>query len=172
MCFPVGVLSNSEDTPRGKFSDGERRLRGKLEQAKLYNPQGIRRLTGCRKREALADRLGERQNMEQERRRMPRVPFVASAELLEVDTGTRMNAQVSELSLHGCYVDSLNPLPKGTSVYVKIFTEEYFFETPAIVVYCHPHLGMGLAFHDVKPHFVGVLQNWLMASAAKKTDGA
>ena len=93
---------------------------------------------------------------------------MASAELLEVDTGTRMNAQVSELSLHGCYVDTLNPLPKGTSVYVKIFTDEYFFETPAIVVYCRPHLGMGLAFHDVKPHFVGVLQNWLMAGALKK----
>jgi hypothetical protein len=106
--------------------------------------------------------------MEQERRRMPRVPFVASAELLEVDTGTRMNAQVSELSLHGCYVDTLNPLPKGTSVYVKIFTEEYFFETPAIVVYAHAQVGMGLAFHDVKPHFVGVLQNWVMASTVKK----
>jgi hypothetical protein len=106
--------------------------------------------------------------MDQERRLAPRVPFVASAELLQVDNGTRMNAQVSELSLHGCYVDTLNPLPKGTSVYVKIFTEEYLFETPAIVVYCHPHLGMGLAFHDVKPHFVGVLQNWLMASTVKK----
>jgi hypothetical protein len=105
---------------------------------------------------------------QEERRRMPRVPFVASAELLEVDTGTRMNAQVSELSLHGCYVDTLNPLPKGTSVYVKIFTEEYFFETPAIVVYAHAQLGMGLAFHDVKPHFVGVLQNWVMASSEKK----
>ena len=106
--------------------------------------------------------------MEKERRRLPRVPFVAAAELLEVDSGTRMNAQVSELSLHGCYVDTLNPLPKGTSVYVKIFTEEYFFETPAIVVYCHPRLGMGLAFHDVKPHFVNVLQNWVMASAGGK----
>jgi hypothetical protein len=30
---------------------------------------------------------------------------------------------------------------------------------------------MGLAFHDVKPHFVGVLQNWLMASAGKKSSG-
>jgi hypothetical protein len=116
--------------------------------------------------------LGRKAEMEQEeRRRMPRVPFVASAELLEVDTGTRMNAQVSELSLHGCYVDTLNPLPKGTSVFVKIFTEEYFFESPAIVVYCHPRLGMGLAFHDVKPHFVNVLQNWVMASAGKKDLG-
>ena len=107
--------------------------------------------------------------MDQDRRRMPRVPFVASSELLEVDTGSRMNAHVSELSLHGCYVDTVNPLPKDTRVYIKIFTDEYFFEAPAIVVYCHGHLGMGLAFHDVKPHFVGVLQNWVAASAAKKT---
>jgi len=68
--------------------------------------------------------------MDQERRRMPRVPFVASAELLEVDSGTRMNAQVSELSLHGCYVDTLNPLPKGTGVYVENFHRRIFFERP------------------------------------------
>src|SRR5260370_34756290 len=104
--------------------------------------------------------------MEQDRRRMPRVPFVASAELLEVDTGTRMNAQVTGLSLHGCYVDTPNPLSKRTSVYVKIFTEEYLFQSPAIVAYCHAHLGMCLAFHDVNPHFVGVLQNWVIAAAA------
>ena len=71
--------------------------------------------------------------MEQDRRRMPRVPFVASAELLEVDTGTRMNAQVSELSLHGCYVDTLNPLPKGNQRVCEDFlTEVVFFESPAI----------------------------------------
>jgi hypothetical protein len=111
--------------------------------------------------------------MEQDRRRTPRVPFVANAELLEVNTGMRMSAQVSELSLHGCYVDTLNPLPKDTLVYVKVFTDEYFFEAPATVAYCHAHLGMGLSFQDVKPHFLGVLQNWLMASTpGKKAPGA
>jgi len=38
-------------------------------------------------------------------------------------------------------------------------------------MYCHAHLGMGLAFHDVKPHFVNVLQNWVMAGAGKKDRG-
>jgi PilZ domain len=106
--------------------------------------------------------------MEQDRRRTPRVPFVADAELLEVQTGMRMNTQVSELSLHGCYVDTLNPLPESTEVYVKVFTQEYSFEAPAVVAYSHPHLGMGLAFHDVKPHFLGVLQNWIMAGTPGK----
>ena len=105
--------------------------------------------------------------MEEERRRTPRVPFVASAELMEVSTGIRLNAQVSELSLLGCYVDTVNPLPQGTNVYIKVFTSEYFIEAPATVAYSHPNLGMGLAFHDIKPHFFTVLQNWVMASSPK-----
>ena len=103
----------------------------------------------------------------EDRRRMPRVPFVAMCELLEVDSGIRLNAQVSELSMHGCYVDTVHPLTPNTEVYIKVFSDEYFFESPARVVYCHEHLGMGLEFHDVKPHFTGVLQNWTMAPAKK-----
>ena len=103
-----------------------------------------------------------------ERRSAPRHAMVLAAEVIELPRGTKLNARTSDISKTGCYVDTLNPLPKGTSVYVKIFTEEYLFETPAIVVYCHAHLGMGLAFHDVKPHFVNVLQNWVMAGAGKK----
>ena len=103
----------------------------------------------------------------EDRRRMPRVPFVAVCELLEVKTGIRLNAQVSELSLLGCYVDTVNPLPQHTEVYVKVFSDEYFFESAARVVYCHPNLGMGLEFHDVKPHFMAVLQNWMVAPTRK-----
>jgi hypothetical protein len=102
--------------------------------------------------------------MEQERRRTPRVPFAASAELLEVNTGIRLNAVVSELSLLGCYVHTVNPFPKDTKVYIKVFTDDYFFEAPATVAYTQGQLGMGLAFHDIKPHFLAVLQNWVMAS--------
>ena len=108
--------------------------------------------------------------MEQERRRTPRVPFVASAELLEVNTGIRLNARVSELSLLGCYVNTVNPLPQGTKVYVKVFTSEYFIEAPATVKYTHPSMGMGLEFHDIKPHFLTVLQNWVMASTPGKEE--
>jgi PilZ domain len=104
----------------------------------------------------------------EDRRRMPRVPFVATCELLEVRTGIRLNAQVSELSLHGCFVETVHPLAKNTEVYVKVFSDEYFFESAARVVYCHEDIGMGLEFHDVKPHFLGVLQNWMVAPAKRE----
>ena len=102
--------------------------------------------------------------MEQERRRGPRFPSIASAEVLAESTGTRMNSRISDLSASGCYVDTINPLPDGTLVRVRIFTETQSFEAPARVVYSHTHLGMGLVFREVQPNSQDVLQNWLPAT--------
>ncbi len=99
---------------------------------------------------------------EEDRRRTPRYPFVATAEIVESLSGTPMRARVTDLSLYGCYVDISNPLPSGTQVFVKIFTDKDFFEAAASVLYSHANLGMGLGFRDVKPHFVGTLQKWLL----------
>jgi hypothetical protein len=71
---------------------------------------------------------------------------------------------VSELSLHGCYVDALNTLPEGTIVFVKVFADGEFFESKAVVSYAHPRLGMGLSFRGLKPHFLTVLKGWLLKS--------
>ena len=43
--------------------------------------------------------------MFQEKRRTPRIPFVAVAELAEMESGTNLTGQVSELSAYGCYVE-------------------------------------------------------------------
>jgi hypothetical protein len=99
--------------------------------------------------------------MSQERRSAPRYPFVASAEVLAESTGSRMSTRISDLSSSGCYVDTINPLPHGTLVHVKIFTETHSFEAPAQVIYSHTHLGMGLVFREVQPHSQDVLQVWL-----------
>src|SRR6267154_446450 len=49
-----------------------------------------------------------------ERREAPRRPFTASAEETDLASGARLSARVFELSLKGCYLDTLNPFPKGT----------------------------------------------------------
>jgi hypothetical protein len=81
--------------------------------------------------------------------------------VLSETVGTRTTARISDLSATGCYVDTINPLPHGTSVKVKIFTESHHFEAPATVVYAHTHLGMGLVFRDVPLGSQTILQNWL-----------
>ena len=103
--------------------------------------------------------------MDQERRRTPRFSFIASAEVLAENAGSRLAARISDLSVSGCYVDTINPLSDGTLVQVKIFNDSQFFEAPATVVYSHTHLGMGLAFREVQANSQSVLQNWIQASA-------
>lgn len=102
--------------------------------------------------------------MDQERRRTPRIPFIASAEVLAEDAGSQLQVRISDISVSGCYVDTINPLPDGTSVQVRIFNNSQRFEAPATVIYSHAHLGMGLAFREVQSNSQTVLQNWLQAS--------
>lgn len=106
--------------------------------------------------------------MTEERRRAPRYPFVASAEIIEDTSGAKMSVRVSELSLNGCYLDLNNPLPVGTVLMVKIFTASDFFEAPGTVVYSHPNLGMGVEFQEVKVFFQSVLKKWLLIAMTGK----
>lgn len=111
--------------------------------------------------------------MEQERRQTPRYPFHAEAEIIEEQSKAKLTAMVSELSVNGCYLDTVNPLPQGTAVLVKIFTESEFVEAQAVVVYSHPNMGMGLTFRQLaKTYYLETLRKWLLAAmAAKNADG-
>ena len=52
--------------------------------------------------------------MSVERRRSSRIPFAASAEIIDEAENTRSTSQVSDLSSHGCFVQLPNPFPEGT----------------------------------------------------------
>lgn len=96
------------------------------------------------------------------RRQTPRYAFSASAEIVEKATGKRTYAKVTEIGLFGCYLEIANYLPSGTLVTVKLYTTSDFFEAEAMVVYSRPDSGAGLAFREVKAHFVPTLQGWLL----------
>lgn len=96
-----------------------------------------------------------------EKRRTPRYPFIAIAEITEAGSNAPLNAQVAELSLNGCYVDMLNTLPVETKVTLKIFADGECLEATASVIYAHPGLGMGLAFQDVSLKSGVLLRRWL-----------
>jgi hypothetical protein len=104
--------------------------------------------------------------MERERRRTPRYIFIASAELYEQQSDVRVASRVSELSLHGCYLDMMNPFPTGTLILLKIFAGDLTFQSKARVIYATQNMGAGVAFLDVDPKYEYVLQRW-MEQAAK-----
>ena len=99
--------------------------------------------------------------MKKEQRRTPRYTFIASAELVEQKTDVRIATRVSELSLHGCYLDMMNPFPQDTLVLVKIFAGEDFFHAKAKIVYVQPNLGCGVSFLEVEQQPLAVLGRWL-----------
>jgi hypothetical protein len=98
---------------------------------------------------------------EEQRRRNPRYAFIASAELFEPATKMRIASRVTELSVHGCYLDMLNPFPEDTMALVKISAGDRVFETKVRVVYAHSNLGVGLVFLEPDPKNVEVLKSWI-----------
>ncbi|HKN25063.1 MAG TPA: PilZ domain-containing protein [Candidatus Acidoferrum sp.] len=103
--------------------------------------------------------------MERERRRTPRYIFIASAELYEERSDVRVASRVSELSLHGCYLDMMNPFPTGTLVLLKIFAGDLTFQSKAKIIYATPNVGAGVAFLDVEPKYEYMLTRWLDEAA-------
>lgn len=96
-----------------------------------------------------------------ERRGVSRYPFIASVEETDLDSGARISARVSDLSLKGCYLDTLNPLPKGTQIRVVVSHGDVTFTALATVIYPQPNMGMGVEFSAVEPDQLEVLLKWV-----------
>jgi hypothetical protein len=99
--------------------------------------------------------------MDQKTRRSPRFPFIAVAEITHRESGGQLSSQVATLSLHGCYVETLNTLPIGREVSIKVFAESECFAATAKVVYELPNSAMGLAFEEVSLKNGELLRKWL-----------
>lgn len=98
---------------------------------------------------------------QQERRRTPRYPFSAAAEIFDEREDSRTTSQVRDLSVGGCYVETPDPLPPGRDVLIEIYTDAEFVETHATVAFLEPSHGMGLTFSVMQPYFTSVLAKWL-----------
>ena len=107
--------------------------------------------------------------MEQDRRRTPRYPFNASIEMREGSSEDKRTAQVTGLSLNGCFVSTESPYREGASLTVKVFTATEFYEGQATVIYNQESQGMGLMFTETRPYYLMVLRKWpLSAMMVKK----
>ena len=106
--------------------------------------------------------------MKTERRHTPRYPFSALAEIVDEAENARTSSRVSDLSLHGCYVEMNNPFPEGTNVMIEISTETESLETHAIVAHIEPRRGMGLTFGEMPKSLANVLNRWLVQARESK----
>jgi hypothetical protein len=96
-----------------------------------------------------------------DRRSVPRYAMVLAADVVELPRGARLTARTSDISRTGCYIDTLNPIPRGSQVRLRITHHEEVFEALGRVVYASPGLGMGIVFETVAPAQEAMLQRWL-----------
>jgi PilZ domain len=96
-----------------------------------------------------------------EKRKGPRFPFVLSTEVIEFPRGAKLGARTSDISRTGCYIDTLNPLPKGSKVKIRVTHHDEVFEAVGSVVYVSPCMGMGVSFEDVTREHQTRLECWL-----------
>lgn len=96
-------------------------------------------------------------------RTTPRFAFIAEAEI----DGVNSSARVSELSARGCYIDSINPLPKDTNVRLRIRYGCSTCEFSGMVIYTHAGFGMGVVFNELSSEQRSTLDVWLEELARK-----
>ena len=106
------------------------------------------------------------------RRANPRFSFFAEAEATLRD-GTSVAAQVSELSSRGCYIDTLEPIPVGTELHLRICNGMRVCELPAKVIYMHSGYGMGIfgmgvVFGKMAADQHSAIDSWLNELARKQ----
>ena len=73
----------------------------------------------------------------------------------------RTGARTSDLSTTGCYVDTLNPLPCGTDVELRITHKDETVTVSGTVAYARANLGMGVQFDPLTDHQLRVFRTWI-----------
>jgi PilZ domain len=96
-----------------------------------------------------------------EQRLHPRFAKILAAEIVELPRGAKLQARTSDVSRSGCYIDTLNAIPEGTQVLVRMSYRKEVFEATGRVVYVSPGLGMGICFVDVEATQQNLLDRWL-----------
>jgi hypothetical protein len=102
-----------------------------------------------------------------ERRGPPRYSVIMEAQTTDMIMRSVLKLRCSDISLQGCYLDTLNPVDPGTALWVRLEHGGRVFAAQAHVAYTVPRLGMGLEFAQPIPEDqLVVLKEWIAEAAA------
>jgi hypothetical protein len=84
------------------------------------------------------------------------------AEVTDLLARSTLRLRCSDISLSGCYLDTLNPLEPDTPLWIRLVHGQRVFESHCKVAYAVPRLGMGVVFAQPLPaEQLAVLNDWL-----------
>ncbi|MDP9263107.1 MAG: PilZ domain-containing protein [Acidobacteriota bacterium] len=113
-----------------------------------------------------APQVGERRRID--RRKHPRYPVNGGgAELRQQGVDARIWARLTDISLGGCYLEIMSPLPVLTYVNLVLTLEEQRLQAKGQVVVSHPNFGMGIQYIELGFADRRILESWIAMLAAK-----
>jgi PilZ domain len=96
-----------------------------------------------------------------QKRSVPRYPFAARVTVIDPIKMSEVAAKTSDISLKGCYVESVDQFPPNTIVRVTIEQAAEFFETWGRIAHVQAGLGTGIAFFEASPEERLTIQSWI-----------
>lgn len=84
-----------------------------------------------------------------ERRKMRRLLFSASAKVMNLGTQQIFNMRMTDVGIGGCFLDTIFPFAVGSRLRVTLRSQMIQFQADGKVVYAQPRVGMGIAFDEL-----------------------
>jgi hypothetical protein len=97
-----------------------------------------------------SDRWTDSFAQSQERRRHQRVKMRVRAELTPAGRKFATNATTSDISMGGCYIETMFPLPKDTELEITLQIGEGVLALGRVMT-CDPNIGNGIMFTKILP---------------------
>ena len=109
----------------------------------------------------MTDKIQNPVKVRVERRRVHRYPFVASVELVDLQSEVQLQERVTDLGLYGCGVAASKSIPTGTKLRIRITRKGNTFSALGKVAYAASHGDMGIVFARVERNDQMLLEKWI-----------
>jgi hypothetical protein len=96
-----------------------------------------------------------------QKRSVPRYPFAARAVILEPLSRREFAGRTSDISLQGCFIESVDQFPTKTIVHIRLELTGESFNTWGRVAHVRTALGAGLSFFNTSAGQQIILEKWV-----------
>lgn len=103
-----------------------------------------------------------------DRRYAIRIPIAADVEILDLETGKRLQGTTTDISLGGCFVATPRPMPRASRVRIFLNSRGERIEIIAVVRSVKDHVGMGIEFLDLDESSHAILRRWVAVGKVQR----
>ncbi len=109
----------------------------------------------------MADKVQNTVHVERPQARRFFYPFVASIELVDLQSEVQFQGRATDLSLYGCGVTATKTLSVGTKLRIRITSKGSTFSALGKVAYATANGDMGIVFARIEPSEQMILEKWI-----------